>query len=133
MFFGLNFRENLMRLKTLLVIASASAALSACVPQSPRPMPVAAAPAQTGVEGSWSDPNGIISTFQAGTFTTRTTDTNQMLASGTYINTSPTLVEINMTSLVRKTQSKVNCALVTQSQLNCTSDSGSQFSLNRHM
>jgi hypothetical protein len=96
-------------------------------------MPVAVAPAQTGVEGSWSDPNGIISTFQAGTFTTRTTDTNQMLASGTYINTSPTLVEINMTSLVRKTQSKVNCALVTQSQLNCTSDSGSQFSLNRHM
>lgn len=122
-----------MKLKTLLVIVGASAALSACVPQSPRPMPVAAAPVQTGVEGSWADPNGIISTFQAGTFTTRTTDTNQMLASGTYVNTSPTLVEINMTSLVRKTQSKVNCALVSQSQLNCTSDAGSQFSLTRHM
>ncbi|MBB3964772.1 outer membrane lipoprotein Omp10 [Rhizobium metallidurans] len=122
-----------MRSRTLIAIAIASAALSACVPQSPRPMPVAAAPTQSGVEGSWSDPNGIISTFQAGTFTTRTTDSNQMLASGTYINTSPTLVEINMTSLVRKTQSKVNCALVTQSQLNCTSDSGSQFSLSRRM
>lgn len=122
-----------MKLKILLVIASASAALSACVSQSPGPMPVAARPAAVGVEGSWADPNGIISTFQAGTFTTRTTDSNQMLASGTYINTSPTVVEINMTSLVRKTQSKVNCALVTQSQLNCTSDSGSQFSLTRHM
>jgi phosphoribosylcarboxyaminoimidazole (NCAIR) mutase len=132
--FGQIFREYLMKLRTLIVIAGASAALTACMPQSPRPMPVAAAPVQaTGVEGSWSDPNGIISTFQAGTFTTRTTDTNQMLASGTYVSTSPTLVEINMTSLVRKTQSKVNCALVTQSQLNCTSDAGSQFSLTRHM
>ena len=44
---------------------------------------------------------------------------------------SPGLVEINMTSLVRKTQSKVNCALVNPSQLNCTSDSGAQFSLSR--
>ena len=34
-----------------------------------------------------------------------------------------------MTSLVRNTQSKVNCALVTPSQLNCTADSGAQFSL----
>jgi hypothetical protein len=44
---------------------------------------------------------------------------------------SPTLVEINMTSLVRKTQSRVNCALVTPNQLNCTQDSGAQFSLAR--
>ena len=94
-------------------------------------MPIAATPPATGVEGNWSDPNGIVSTFQGGTFTTRTTDSNQLLASGTYINTSPTLVEINMTSLVRKTQSKVNCALVNQGQLNCTSDAGTQFVLTR--
>lgn len=122
-----------MKIKTLVVLVGACAALAACVSPSPRPMPVAANPAPSGVEGSWADPNGIISTFQAGTFTTRTTDSNQLLASGTYVNTSPSLVEINMTSLVRKTQSKVNCALVTQSQLNCTSDAGSQFTLNRHM
>ncbi len=122
-----------MKIRPLLVLIGASAALSACTTSSPRPVPVAATPAQTGVEGSWSDPNGIISTFQAGTFTTRTTDSNQLLASGTYVHTSPSLVEINMTSLVRKTQSKVNCALVTQSQLNCTSDAGSQFTLTRRM
>ncbi|KQV13987.1 hypothetical protein ASC97_12285 [Rhizobium sp. Root1203] len=122
-----------MKIKTLVVLVGACAALAACVSPSPRPMPVAANPAPSGVEGSWADPNGIISTFQAGTFTTRTTDSNQLLASGTYVNTSPSLVEINMTSLVRKTQSKVNCALVTQSQLNCTSDAGSQFTLTRHM
>jgi hypothetical protein len=87
--------------------------------------------APAGVEGAWVDPNGIVSTFSAGTFTTRTTDTNQVLASGNYINLSPKLVEINMTSMVRKTQSKVNCAMVSMSQLNCTTDSGAQFSLSR--
>ena len=38
-----------------------------------------------------------------------------------------------MTSLVRNTQSKVNCALVTQSQLNCTTAEGAQFSLTRRL
>ncbi|PDT39107.1 hypothetical protein CO671_00965 [Rhizobium sp. M10] len=120
-----------MKIRTGLVLVGAAAALAACVSSEPRPMPIAATPPATGVEGNWSDPNGIVSTFQGGTFTTRTTDSNQLLASGTYINTSPTLVEINMTSLVRKTQSKVNCALVNPSQLNCTSDSGAQFTLSR--
>ena len=55
-----------MRIRPLLVLIGASAALSACTTSSPRPIPVAATPAQTGVEGSWSDPNGIISTFQGG-------------------------------------------------------------------
>ncbi len=121
-----------MKIRNLLVLAGAAAALAACI-SGPRPVPVAVNTAPAGVEGSWADPNGIISTFQAGTFTTRTTDSNQLLASGTYVNTSPSLVEISMTSLVRNTQSKVNCALVTTSQLNCTSATGSQFTLTRRM
>ena len=95
----------------------------------PKPMPVATP--QVSAEGDWVDTSGIVSSFMAGTFTTRTTDSNQVLASGTYISTSPTLVEINMTSHVRKTQSKVNCQLVTANQLNCTSQTGAQFSLAR--
>ncbi|UPA23860.1 outer membrane lipoprotein Omp10 [Shinella oryzae] len=116
----------------VLGLLAAAAALASCqTERAPREMPMAHRPAPTGVEGAWVDPNGIVSTFAAGTFTTRTTDTNQLLASGTYINTSPTLVEINMTSLVRNTQSKVNCALVSQQQLNCTTSAGAQFSLAR--
>jgi hypothetical protein len=116
---------------TILTLLSAAAALASCMgPREVRqPSPAQMAPA--GVEGSWADPNGIVSTFAAGTFTTRTTDTNQVLASGNYVNLSPTLVEINMTSMVRNTQSKVNCAMVSQTQLNCTTDSGAQFSLVR--
>lgn len=123
-----------MKIATTLALLLAGISLSACIDEGPRPMrvsaPLSAAPGG-GVEGNWVDPNGIVSTFQNGAFTTRTTDSNQLLASGTYTNTSPGLVEINMTSLVRKTQSKVNCALVNSSQLNCTSDSGAQFSLSR--
>ncbi len=120
-----------MKFKASLVLIAA-ATLSACVSSAPprtSPQRVAAAP--QGVEGTWADPNGIISTFQGGTFNTRSTDSNTLLASGTYVSLSPTLVEINMTSLVRNTQSRVNCALATPSQLNCTQDSGAQFSLTR--
>ncbi|MGB3813561.1 MAG: outer membrane lipoprotein Omp10 [Shinella sp.] len=117
---------------TVLSLLAAAAALASCqTERAPRDMPTAQRPMPTGVEGAWVDPNGIVSTFSAGTFTTRTTDTNQLLASGTYVKNSPTLVEINMTSLVRNTQSKVNCALVSQSQLNCTTAEGAQFSLSR--
>ncbi|WP_105427812.1 outer membrane lipoprotein Omp10 [Neorhizobium tomejilense] len=107
----------------------AAASLTACV-SSPPPQQMAAVQ-QQGVEGSWVDPNGIVSSFQAGTFNTRSSDSNTLLASGTYTSLSPTLVEINMTSLVRKTQSRVNCSLVSINQLNCTQDSGAQFSLSR--
>jgi hypothetical protein len=113
---------------TFALIAAAS--LTACV-SSPPPRQVASAPQPQGVEGTWVDPNGIVSSFQGGTFNTRSSDSNTLLASGTYVSLSPTLVEINMTSLVRKTQSRVNCSLVTPSQLNCTQDSGAQFSLAR--
>lgn len=119
-----------MKKSSICLILGAGAALTSCMSSpAPRALPPIEQPAT--VEGQWIDPNGIVSSFQTGTFTTRTTDTNQLLASGTYTSTSPKLVEINMTSLVRNTQSRVNCALVTPNQLNCTTDSGAQFSLAR--
>eukprot|EP01035_Chromulina_nebulosa_P056638 gene56638-77614_t len=118
-----------MKMKTLAALTMCAAALTSCYSSGPRPLPVVEQ--RPSVDGEWADPNGIVSTFQAGTFMTRTTDTNQILASGSYMMVSDRLVEINLTSLVRNTQQKVNCALVTPSQLNCTSDSGAQFSLAR--
>ncbi|MCY1666142.1 outer membrane lipoprotein Omp10 [Rhizobium sp. SL86] len=119
-----------MKIKGSLGLIAAALMLTACVSSNePRQLPPPTQP--QGVEGTWVDPNGIVSTFQAGTFNTRSTDTNALLASGTYTQSSPTLVEISMTSLVRQTQSRVNCALVSPTQLNCTADSGAQFSLTR--
>ncbi len=67
-----------MKIKGSLALIAAAAMLSACVssPQ-PRSMPVAQQQPQ-GVEGTWADPNGIVSTFQAGTFNTRSTDNNAL-------------------------------------------------------
>jgi len=110
-----------------LVVMAALASCSST--ERDRPLPVA--PAPVTIEGTWTDPNGLISTFQAGSFSTRTTDTNQMLATGSYANTSGNLYEISLTSLVQNKQSKVNCALVNPNQLNCTADSGAQFTLAR--
>jgi hypothetical protein len=126
-------KETVMKVKSITTLLITGLALSSCMMGGPPPRQVSYSPAPQpmGVDGSWVDPNGIVSTFQAGTFSTRSTDSNALLASGTYINQSPTLVEINMTSLVRKTQSRVNCALVTPDQLNCTTDSGANFSLRR--
>jgi hypothetical protein len=122
-----------MKVTSITTLLIAGLALSSCMMGGPQPRQVSYSPAPQpmGVDGAWVDPNGIVSTFQAGSFATRSTDSNALLASGTYINQSPTLVEINMTSLVRKTQSRVNCALVSPDQLNCTTDTGANFSLRR--
>lgn len=106
-----------------LALASCESSNRASLP------PIPAAPAS--IEGTWVDPNGIVSTFAAGAFNTRTSDTNQLLASGTYVTVNPKLAEISMLSHVQNKQSKVNCALVSDNQLNCTADSGAQFSLAR--
>ena len=128
----MNMPENAMKKSHICLALGSSLMLSGCMSSpAPRSLPPIQQQQQTSVEGQWIDPNGIVSSFQAGTFTTRTTDTNQLLASGTYTSKAPTMVEINMTSLVRNTQSRVNCALVTSNQLNCTTDSGAQFSLAR--
>ncbi|WP_376745741.1 hypothetical protein [Sinorhizobium psoraleae] len=120
-----------------MALCTGTALLSACV--APETMlrgvggnPVAALPLEpVGVAGEWLDPNGFVSSFSGGEFKTRTTDTNQVLAYGTYVSSTPHLIEIRMTSLLRNRTTRVNCALVGPSQLNCTAESGSRFTLQR--
>ncbi len=85
------------------------------------------------VEGFWLDPHGIQSSFTDGTFQTRTTDTNTLLATGKYTMINPSLVQIDVRSLLRNTNSRVNCSLVSPTQLNCTSSDGNQFTLLRRL
>ncbi len=84
------------------------------------------------VQGQWFDTSGVaFSNFNGGVFETRANDTKEKLAEGNYRFASANLIEINLRSLARGTQSKVNCALVSAGQLNCTSSSGQQFTLTR--
>ena len=77
--FGRKGRSSMMKfaIPALLV----TAALASCTTESERPLPTQ--PAAATIDGAWTDPNGLVSTFQSGSFNTRTTDTNQLLASGT--------------------------------------------------
>ncbi|MAY63757.1 MAG: hypothetical protein CML29_16265 [Rhizobiales bacterium] len=121
-----------MKPMKILALAALPLALAACQSASYSSPGYNSPPPQAGIEGQWTDPNGIISSFYGGRFETRTTDgTNSLLARGNYTQVNPRLVEIDMTSLVRNTTSRVNCALATPNQLNCTSSTGSQFSLVR--
>nr|WP_316655711.1 hypothetical protein [uncultured Gellertiella sp.] len=121
-----------MNSQRVIVLLAAAALLSACdtTGNTPRrlPDPVRA----PTVEGSWGDPHGLVSTFQAGTFNTRTSDgTNAVMASGTYTTDPSGIVQITFYSTIKKTTSRANCQLASLTQLNCTSDSGAQFSLQR--
>ncbi len=112
------------RTLTLLFMTAALAACQSNFGGGPRYDP-------NSIEGQWFDPNGILSTFSDGQFETRTTDTNTLLATGKYTYTGPRVVQIDLRSLVRNTSSKVNCSLASPSRLNCTSSTGSQFTLTR--
>ncbi|MCF3638461.1 hypothetical protein LXM94_00575 [Rhizobium sp. TRM95111] len=121
-----------MKPHTLITLLSVAAALASCQSERrTRDLPTAVQQPQ-GVEGAWVDSNGLLSTFNAGQFDTRTTDgTNAVMATGTYVTQPTGLVEISLFSNITKTASRANCSLVTPTQLNCTSGSGAQFSLTR--
>ncbi|MDF1633750.1 hypothetical protein [Mycoplana sp. MJR14] len=117
-----------------LIVASlltAAAALASCQSSERANTYAPVAQAPQGVDGSWVDANGLVSTFNGGQFATRTTDTNTTMATGTYVQQPGGLIEISLFSNISKSASKANCSLVTPRQLNCTSSSGAQFTLNR--
>lgn len=113
----------------IFAIGALAAVVTACQSASYSPQPIPVQP--QGIEGQWTDPNGIISSFTNGRFETRTSDTNSLLAEGSYRYVSDRIIEIELTSLLRQTNSRVNCAMASQSQLNCTSSTGAQFTLVR--
>lgn len=95
--------------------------------------PIASAPPPSShFDGDWMSTDGVaISRFTSGRFETLATDTGNKLAEGNYTQTGPSSVSISVTSLIRQTTTQVNCAMVSQTQLNCTSSAGAQFSLVR--
>ncbi len=86
----------------------------------------------TGVDGEWVGTDGVaISSFNDGQFRSTAADTGQLLAAGSYRYVSRNLVEVTIHSIIRRTASKANCAIVSNRQLNCTSATGAQFTLLR--
>lgn len=118
-------------MRAMLATVAAAAALAGCVAPGPDGGPMGTA-ARSGFEGEWISTDGVaISRFSGGIFETVATDTGNKLSDGNYHQTDARTVAITVRSLIRQTTSNVNCALVTPSQLNCTSSTGQQFTLMR--
>ncbi|MBB4063109.1 hypothetical protein [Gellertiella hungarica] len=120
-----------MKSHRFLALIAAGTLLAAC--QSSQPARELPAPVKTPtVEGAWQDKNALVSTFQGGQFVTRTTDGyNAVLATGTYTVDPSGIVQVSFISAKTKKSQRANCQLATATQLNCTSDTGAQFSLMR--
>jgi hypothetical protein len=115
------------RLGYAAAIAILAAGISGCVSSGPSGPAATAA----GVEGDWLSTDGVaVSRLAGGVFTTNALDTGNKLADGSY-KVNGNTVEITVVSLIRKTTTNVNCALVAPNQLNCTSSAGQQFVLMR--
>jgi hypothetical protein len=112
-------------------VAGCLATLGGCVIDVPAPGGRAAT-VRGAAEGNWGDTGGVAtSRFNNGNFVTFANDTGNRLAEGSYRYIDSRNVEINFTSLVRGQQVRANCLIVNPSQMNCTNDAGSQFSLIR--
>jgi hypothetical protein len=115
---------------TLALSMLAIAGCQSFQPVSTRPVEVRPA----GIEGEWVGADGVaISSFQGGQMVSTATDTGNRLAEGTYLMRDAQTVDISFTSLIRQTQINATCALVTTSQMNCTSSTGAQFTLVRRV
>lgn len=119
-----------------VAVAAIAVALAGCQSAGPPPMrggPVGPSAFPTsGFEGEWMSTDGVaMSRFSGGVFETIANDTGNKLAEGSYSQIDASTVSISVTSLIRQTTTQVNCAMVTQTQLNCTGSNGSQFSLIR--
>lgn len=118
--------RNIFKIASLFVMAAILTACQTQYGQYQSSVPT------TNFDGQWYDQNGILSTLYNGELQTKTTDgTNTLLAVGTYVPKSPTLMEIELRSLVSQSESRVNCVLASNTQMNCTASTGSQFILYR--
>ncbi|WP_176086347.1 hypothetical protein [Martelella sp. HB161492] len=120
-----------MKTRTAVLVAGIASLLAGCSTyQTPSPSQGMPTYSQASVvDGQWLDQNGIVSSFSNGQFETRTADTNQMLASGTYTDLGNNVIEIDLTSVIRQTKARVNCAVVSAYLMNCTPNQGAQFQL----
>jgi hypothetical protein len=101
--------------------------LAACQTYSQSP-PVQAS---TPMDGNWASTDGVfVATFQGGRFTSRFTQTNEILAQGTYTVTGGN-VSMQWVSVQAQQQRAANCAFTGTDSVACTQTGGGSFELNR--
>ena len=94
---------------------------SAPVPRSP-----------TFAEGNWQQGETASYVFGNGSFVGTAADTGNKVADGTYRYINNNTIQISSFSAVQQKTIVANCLLVNGNAMNCTSDTGSTFTLVRN-
>ena len=108
-------------------------ALSACQSLPYRPMAPAApiAPAPTAMDGNWASSDGVFyASFQGGSFISRFTQTNEILAQGTY-TVDGNNVSMQWLSVQAQQQRSANCTIAGSGTVQCNQAGGGSFELTR--
>ena len=106
-------------------LALAVILLAACQTNQPAPRVMSA------MDGNWASTDGVfVATFQGGRFTSRFTQTNEVLAQGTYSVTGGN-VSMQWVSVQAQQQRAANCAFTGTDSVACTQTGGGSFQLNR--
>lgn len=117
------------------MVAVAGLIVSGCVVSGPGPTQIPSAPrvpSQTFAEGSWQQGTVATYVFGNGTFVGTASDTGNKVADGTYRYISGDTIQISSFSTVQQKTIVANCLLVSGgSAMNCTNDTGLNFSLTR--
>ena len=101
--------------------------LAACQTYSQSP----AVQASTPMDGNWASSDGVfVATFQGGRFTSRFTQTNEILAQGAY-TVNGANVTMQWVSVQAQQQRSANCSFTGTNSVACTQTGGGSFELNR--
>jgi hypothetical protein len=91
--------------------------------------PPASAP--TAMDGSWAATDGVfVANFQGGSFTSRFTKTNEILAQGSY-QVSGDRVTMNWLSVATQEQRSATCRMTGANSVRCEQGGGGGFDLRR--
>ena len=90
-----------------------------------------AQPQRTAMDGRWASTDGVfIADFDRGSFTSRFTQTGEVLAQGTYSVTGNT-ISMRWLSVQAQAQRAATCTMTSASTVQCQQDGGGTFDLQR--
>ena len=102
--------------------------VGACQTYGPQP---AMLPATTPMDGVWASTDGVfVATFDRGSFTSRFTATNEILAQGSYTVAGDT-VTMQWISVATQQRRSANCTMAASESVTCNQDGGGHFELRR--
>ena len=120
-----------MNYRAIAILFVAGAFTAGCS-MGPRPSQRAAnTPPPSRVSGTWVAADGVaVSNFAGGRFSTTLQATGETVTEGSYVEAG-NRVNLDFYSVRQQRQSKATCLFEGRTRLNCSNDSGAQFSLVR--